>query len=37
MHEALRQRQTATDLAEQRIIRHEHIGERDTRMVGRAC
>ena len=35
MHETLRQRQAAADLAEQRVLRHEHVGEADARMVGR--
>ncbi len=35
MHKALRQRQPAADLAEQRIVRHEHIRKADSRVIGR--
>src|SRR5258705_6073439 len=35
MHEALRQRQAATDLAEQRIVGNEYIGKADARVIGR--
>src|ERR1039458_4960128 len=35
MHEALRQRQSAANLAEQRVVRHEHVGETDARVIGR--
>src|SRR5229473_98205 len=35
MHKTLRQRQPAADLAEQRIVRHEHVSKTDTRMIGR--
>jgi hypothetical protein len=35
VHKTLRQRQAAADLAEQRIVGHEHIREADTRMIRR--
>src|ERR1700722_5964908 len=34
MHKALRQRQAAADLAEQRVVRHEHVRKTDARMIG---
>jgi hypothetical protein len=35
VNEALRQRQSAADLAEQRLLRHEHIAKTYPRMIGR--
>jgi hypothetical protein len=35
MHETLREREPAADLAELRILRHEYVSKTDARMVGR--